>query len=86
MLQEALKILDTLYDMAVRTYNTRFKIEVLALRALALDALDKAGEAEAELQQALELAQPGGFIRVFVDLGSQMQAILNRLDERSPRQ
>jgi LuxR family maltose regulon positive regulatory protein len=78
----ALKILDTLDEMSVRTYNTRSKIEVKAQRALALDALDKGGEAEAELQQALELAQPGGFIRVFVDLGSQIQAILNRLHGR----
>jgi LuxR family transcriptional regulator, maltose regulon positive regulatory protein len=83
-LQEAIKILNLLYEMSDRTYNTRSKIEVLALRALALDALGRAGEAEAELQQALELAQPGGFIRVFVDLGSPMQAIITRLDKLSP--
>jgi LuxR family maltose regulon positive regulatory protein len=53
---------------------------ILALRALALVALGRAGEAENELQHALELAQPRGFIRVFIDLGSQIQAILNRLE------
>ena len=31
------------------------------------------------LQQAVELALPGGFIRVFVDLGPRMQAMLPRL-------
>jgi LuxR family maltose regulon positive regulatory protein len=31
------------------------------------------------LKQALDLARPGGFIRVFVDLGQPMQAMLRRL-------
>ena len=74
--QEALKILDNLYEMADRTFNTRFMIEVLALRAMAMESLGKERKAEAELKQALDLAQPGGFIRVFVDLGSQLQAML----------
>ncbi len=81
--QVALKILDSLYEMADRTFNTRFKIEVLALRAMALDAQGKTRKAETVLQQALDLAQPGGFIRFFVDLGSQLQAVLKRLDKRS---
>jgi LuxR family maltose regulon positive regulatory protein len=82
--QEALKILDNLYEMADRTFNTRFKIEILALRAMAMESLGKERKAEAELKQALDLAQPGGFIRVFVDLGQQLQVILKRLEKRSP--
>ena len=35
--------------------------------------------ADAVLIQALDLARPGGFIRVFVDLGKPMQAMLRRL-------
>ena len=31
------------------------------------------------LKQAVDLARPGGFIRVFVDLGEPMQAMLRRL-------
>ena len=34
----ALQILDVLDEIAERTHNTRYKIEILALRALALDA------------------------------------------------
>jgi LuxR family maltose regulon positive regulatory protein len=82
--QEALKILDNLYEMADRTFNTRFKIEILALRAMAMESLGKERKAEAELKQALDLAQPSGFIRVFVDLGQQLQVILKRLEKRSP--
>ena len=37
-LQLALQILDVLDEIAERTHNTRYKIEILALRALALDA------------------------------------------------
>ena len=49
--------------------SVRFQIEILALRAVALEAQGQAGAALAALQQALDLARPGGFIRVFVDLG-----------------
>jgi LuxR family maltose regulon positive regulatory protein len=84
-LRLALQILDVLYEIAERTHNTHYKIEILALRALALDAVAQraAGEtskADAALKQALDLAQPGGSIRVFVDLGVPMQRMLRRLE------
>jgi LuxR family maltose regulon positive regulatory protein len=49
------------------------------MRALALDAQGKSDAAQASLQHAVELAQPGGFIRAFADLGPPMQALLSRL-------
>jgi LuxR family maltose regulon positive regulatory protein len=78
-LRSALQILDVLYEIAERTHNTRYQIEILAVRALALNALGETAAAEAVLTQALDLARPGGFIRVFADLGSPMQAMLHRL-------
>jgi LuxR family maltose regulon positive regulatory protein len=80
-------ILDVLYEIIERTHNTRYKIEILALRALALDAVAQraVGEtsaADAELKQAVALAMLGGFIRVFVDLGKPMQAMLRRLAQQ----
>ncbi len=81
-LQMAQQILDVLEEITDRTHNTRFKIEVLALRALALEALGETAEANTILKQALELAYPGGFIRAFVDLGSPMQKMLVRLEEQ----
>jgi ATP/maltotriose-dependent transcriptional regulator MalT len=78
-LRLALQILDVLDEIAERTYNTRYKIEILALRALALDTKGETSQADAVLKQALDLARPGGFIRVFVDLGKPMQAMLRRL-------
>jgi LuxR family maltose regulon positive regulatory protein len=75
----ALQKLDALEEIADRTHKTRFKIELLALRALALDAQEKTSEANAVLNQAINLARLGGFIRVFVDLGEPMQVMLRRL-------
>jgi LuxR family maltose regulon positive regulatory protein len=75
----AIQILNVLDEIADRTHNIRFKIELLALRALALDAQGETDQASAMLKQALDLARPGGFIRVFVDLGRPMQAMLRRL-------
>ena len=87
-LRLALQILETLDEIADRTHNARYKIEILALRALALNAvaLRAQGEtrsaiaaADATLMQAVDLAQPGGFIRIFADLGKPMQKMLQRL-------
>ncbi len=78
-LRLALQILDVLDEIVSRTHNTRYKIEILALRALALDAQGETGQADAALMQALDLARPGGFIRVFVDLGKPMQRMLRRI-------
>jgi LuxR family maltose regulon positive regulatory protein len=75
----ALQLIDSLAEIAVRTHNTPYQIELLALRALALDGQGENIHADAALMQALELARPGGFIRVFVDLGHPMQAMLRRL-------
>jgi LuxR family transcriptional regulator, maltose regulon positive regulatory protein len=81
-LRLALQILDALDEIADRTNNTRYKIEILALRALALDARGNTSQADAELKQALDLARLGSFIRVFVDLGQPMQEMLHRLEKQ----
>jgi LuxR family maltose regulon positive regulatory protein len=80
----ATQILDVLDEIADRTHNLRYKIEILALRALALDAVAQRGvgetsQADAVLKQAVDIARLGGFIRVFTDLGIPMQAMLRRL-------
>ena len=80
----ALQIVDTLDEIADRTHNTCYKIEILALRALALDAValraqGETSQADAMLKQAVDLARSGRFVRIFVDLGETMQAMLRRL-------
>ncbi len=78
-LRLAQEIVNKLDEIADRTHNLRYKIEILALRALTLDAQGQSSQADAVLKQAVDLAWSGGFIRVFVDLGIPMQAMLHRL-------
>ena len=79
--RSALELTAALNELADRTFSVRFQIDVLALCALALAAQDGAAAALATLQQAVALAQPGGFIRPFVDLGAPMRTLLLRLRE-----
>lgn len=78
-LRSAIEILDVLCEFAQRTFNIRVHLEALALCALALERQEKSESALATLRQAVELARPGGFIRVFVDLGPPMRTMLLRL-------
>jgi LuxR family maltose regulon positive regulatory protein len=78
-LQSALQILNVLNEITERTFNARFKTEILTLRALTLDARGKTEEANTALKQAVDLARLGGLIRVFVDPGNPMQELLRRL-------
>jgi LuxR family maltose regulon positive regulatory protein len=54
-------------------------IEILGLQALALEAQGRSEEAEAILSQALALARPEGYMRVFLDLGWPLCKLLERL-------
>jgi len=76
---KATELLNQLLEYLAGIHNTRFMIETLALQALHLDVLGDQLAALAALEKALQLAQPGGFIRVFVDLGPQMAALLSSL-------
>jgi LuxR family maltose regulon positive regulatory protein len=68
-----------LRDYADVAHNVRVQIEVFALEALVLDARGDRAAALTALAAALELAEPSRFIRIFVDLGRQMAALLGQL-------
>lgn len=75
----ALRILQRLDTLAESQGRTESLIEVRALRAVALQASgDHAGGLEM-LRDALSLAQPEGYIRIFVDEGPTMAALLRSL-------
>lgn len=61
------------------THDVPRLIEVLALQALAHEARGEPSTALAVLQRAIELAEPGGFVRTFVDCGPPMARLLRRL-------
>jgi len=74
--RKAAELLDELVEYLEGNHNTRFFIETLALQALLEESLSGQSAALAVLKKALRLAQPGGFIRLFVDLGARMEALL----------
>ena len=78
--KRAQALLPRLEDYLAGIHNKRFLIETLALRALLSDKTGDAVLAVEQLGRAVSLAQPGGFIRLFVDLGSGLVPLLNRLE------
>ena len=76
------QVLDSLKEIVERTHDTRHAIEILALRALALEAQGEPDRADAELRRSIDLARPGGFVRPFVDLGQPMQMLLCRFADQ----
>ena len=77
---QADSLLTRLEAVLAGIHNIRFLIEMLALQALFHDAQGDEPAAREVLGRAVALAQPGGFIRLFVDLGPGLARLLNRLD------
>ena len=75
----ALGLLGRLGDLAGCQERTGSLIEVRALQALALAAAGDQDGALAALAEALRLAVPAGWLRVFLDEGPPMAELLGRL-------
>jgi LuxR family maltose regulon positive regulatory protein len=71
-------LLGRLLELAVSQSRTGSVIEIQALRALALAGGDHAA-ARGGLAEALALAAPQGYVRVFADEGAPMHALLTEL-------
>jgi len=77
-LREALSLLERLLEDAESKARMRSVIEIIMLRALALEAQGDLAEALTVLGRALGLAQPEGYIRLFLDEGGPLVALLRR--------
>lgn len=71
---EALRLLEQLYETVETASRT---IEILVLKALALQTKGEKEQAVNTLEEALVLAEPEGYIRTFADEGSPMAGILS---------
>jgi LuxR family maltose regulon positive regulatory protein len=78
---DALSILEDLRQAAESSELMGTLIEVLVLRALAYQIQGDSAHAIANLERALSLAQPEGYVRIFVDEGPAMAALLSRVLE-----
>jgi LuxR family maltose regulon positive regulatory protein len=76
---QALRLLGWLYDLAVTQGRMGSVIEVRVLQALGLAASGDQTASLRALAEALALAAPEGYVRVFVDEGAPMARLLGRL-------
>ncbi|QBD83468.1 helix-turn-helix transcriptional regulator [Ktedonosporobacter rubrisoli] len=73
---EGMKFLERLLKAALIGERTGSVIEILVLQALAHQMQGDIHAALMALRQALSLAEPEGYVRMFVDVGSPMTALL----------
>ncbi|MCC6458739.1 MAG: tetratricopeptide repeat protein [Caldilineaceae bacterium] len=76
LLLEAMGLLDRLLQAAEAGERTGNVIEILIVQALTHQAQDDIAAALIPLQQALTLAEPEGYFRIFVDEGPPMAHLL----------
>jgi LuxR family maltose regulon positive regulatory protein len=79
LLQRAVTLLERQREEAARVGLAWRQIKALALQALAYQALGDGEHALSTLEQALLLAEPEGYVRLFADEGPPMAALLARL-------
>jgi LuxR family maltose regulon positive regulatory protein len=85
MLVDALNRLRELRQIAAQAHHDATVIEALLLEALAHAALHTTPAALDALTRALDLAEPEGHIRLFVDLGAGLTPLLQQVIPSSER-
>jgi LuxR family maltose regulon positive regulatory protein len=83
LLQDVLRLLDRLRASAETRARVGSVLQILVLHALALEADGDQTSALSTLKRALELAEPEGYIRLFIDEGPPMLALLRHAHMRS---
>jgi LuxR family maltose regulon positive regulatory protein len=82
LLREAIGLLDRLLKAAEEGGRLGSAIEILVLQALARQAMGDIPYALAPLEQALTLAKPERYVRMFVDEGADMARLLREVATR----
>jgi LuxR family maltose regulon positive regulatory protein len=84
--EEIKAILGMLKRNLQQARQVHFKLRVIQIQillALAFDRLDQREQALNELEEALVIAQPGGFMRSFIDMGPALLPLLVQLRQSS---
>ena len=81
-LDEATELLERLLQAAEAGHRTGSVIEILVLQALACRMRGNIPAALGPLERALTLAEPEGYVRMFVDEGSPMASLLEAAAQR----
>jgi len=78
-IQEAIALLERLLQAAEAGRRMGSVIEILVVQALAFEARGDVSRALASMERALSLAEPEGYVRIFVDEGEPMRSLIEKL-------
>lgn len=81
---QANRILERLYTVAIQELRFNSAVMILVLQTLVLQAQGERNAAQSKLSEALQLAEPGGYLRVFIDEGEPMRSLLDALRATRP--
>jgi LuxR family maltose regulon positive regulatory protein len=73
---EAIRLLSCLEESARSGERAGRLVEIMILKAQALQAVGDTAQAISALTKSLALAEPGGYVRVFLDEGRPIQSLL----------
>ena len=82
-INDALTLLSNLRELAESAGWNGKLIEILVLQAMALQTVKSEDQAVFALESALSLAEPEGYVRIFVDEGKDMMRLLQIVNKRS---
>ena len=77
--RQALTLLDPFDEFLLKSNRKAIRIDLLALQALVFKSQGEGQAALEKLTESLALAEPGGYIRNYVDLGTRMADLLGEL-------
>jgi LuxR family maltose regulon positive regulatory protein len=80
--QQARQLLSEMDEYFSAIHCSVVRIQVLALQAMLDSAEGDERQALVTLEKAIALAEPGGFLRLFVDLGAVLKPLLTGLAQR----
>ena len=78
-LKEGIKLVSRILSLAESGQRNNTSIQALVLGALIYDKMSEVKSASAWMERALTMAEPEGYIRIFVDEGAAVASILQRL-------
>jgi LuxR family transcriptional regulator, maltose regulon positive regulatory protein len=82
----ALPLIKHLISTAANAHRTTSALELLLIQSQAHEAIGQREQALTLLQQAIQRAEPEGYIRLFLDEGTPLVMLLMHLRESSPQQ
>jgi len=81
---QALSLLEPVLSNMVERQRIDYTIEIQTLQAMAYQTRGDLPNAIARLENALGLAEPGGYLRIFLDKGDVLLSILSHIDPNVP--